>query len=261
LSESQLRKHEQMRSRILRNARDVIVYLPPGYDDQPDRHFPVLYMQDGQNLFDPATSFIYGMHWQVREAADSLIHSGAIRPLIIVGIYNIGKIRVREYTPTRMLRLGGGRADRYARMLLRELKPFIETEYRVLAGPANTGIAGSSLGGLFALYAGLHFSDVFGRIAALSPSLWWGQGWIHRYAASIDAAHRPRIWMDAGTREGARLIPTLEKLRDILLYRGWTLDQNLRVEIVEGGEHNEAAWAKRVGPFLQFLFPAQETTV
>jgi predicted alpha/beta superfamily hydrolase len=250
-----------MRSRILRNARDVIVYLPPGYDEQPDRHFPVLYMQDGQNLFDPATSFIYGMHWQVREAADSLIHSGAIRPLIIVGIYNIGKIRVREYTPTRMLRLGGGRADRYARMLLRELKPFIETEYRVLAGPANTGIGGSSLGGLFALYAGLHFSDVFGRIAALSPSLWWGQGWIHRYAESIDGAHRPRIWMDAGTREGARLIPTLEKLRDILLYRGWTLGRDLRVEIAEGGEHNEAAWAKRVGPFLQFLFPAQETTV
>jgi predicted alpha/beta superfamily hydrolase len=117
-----------MRSRILRNERDVIVYLPPDYDEQQDRHFPILYMQDGQNLFDPATSFIPGMNWKVRETADSLIHSGTIRPLIIVGIYNIGKIRVREYTPTRMLRLGGGRADRYSRMLLRELKPFIETQ-------------------------------------------------------------------------------------------------------------------------------------
>ncbi len=261
MSDGQLRKHEKMRSRILRNERDIIVYLPPGYDEQPTRHFPILYMQDGQNLFDPATSFIRGMHWQVRETADRLIHSGAIQPLIIVGIYNIGKGRLREYTPTRMLRLGGGRADLYTRMILKELKPFIETQYRVLAGPAHTGIGGSSLGGLFALFAGLHFSDVFGKIAALSPSIWWGHGWIHRYAEDGNIAQRPRIWVDAGTREGSRLIPTVEKFRDVLLHRGWILGRDLHFEVVEGGEHNEAAWAKRVGPFLQFLFPAHESTV
>ncbi len=261
MNDGQLRKHEKMRSRILRNERDVVVNLPPGYDDQPQRHFPVLYMQDGQNLFDPETSFIRGMDWKMRETADSLVHSGAIQPLIIVGIYNIGKGRVREYTPTRMLRLGGGRADRYARMLLKEMKPFVETQYRVLAGPAHTGIGGSSLGGLFSLYAGLHFSDVFGRIAALSPSIWWGNGWIHRYAEEVQISQRPRIWVDGGTREGARMVPTVERFRDVLLSRGWVWDRDLRVEIIDGGEHNEASWAKRVGPFLQFLFPAHESTV
>jgi len=250
-----------MRSRILKNERDIIVYLPPGYDDRPARSFPVLYMQDGQNLFDPATSFVQGMHWQVRETADRLIHAGAVQPLIIVGIYNVGKGRIREYTPTRMLRLGGGRADKYARMILKELKPFIETKYRVLAGPKHTGIGGSSLGGLFSLYAGLHFSDVFGKVAALSPSIWWGHGWIHHYAEDVNVNLRPRIWLDAGTREGARLVPNVEKLRDILLHRGWVLDRDLHFDVIEGAEHNEAAWAKRVGPFLQFLFPPNESTV
>jgi predicted alpha/beta superfamily hydrolase len=261
LSPGQLRKHEKMRSQILRNERDVVVYLPPGYDDQPQRSFPVLYMQDGQNLFDPTTSFVPGMDWKMKETADQMIGSGAIQPLIIVGIYNIGKGRVREYTPTRMLRIGGGRADRYARMLLKEMKPFIETQYRVLAGPAHTGIGGSSLGGLFSLYAGLHFSDVFGRIAALSPSIWWGLGWIHRYAEDVKFSQRPRIWLDAGTRESARLVPMIDRFREVLLGRGWVLGRDLQVEIIEGGEHNEAAWAKRVGPFLQFLFPAKESTV
>ena len=250
-----------MRSRILRNERDVVVYLPPGYDEQPGRSYPVLYMQDGQNLFDPATSFVPGMHWQMRETADQLIHAGTILPLIIVGIYNAGKGRLREYTPTRMLRIGGGRADKYARMILKEMKPFIETQYRVLAGPAYTGIGGSSLGGLFSLYAGLHFPDVFGRIAALSPSIWWGHGWIHRYAEGTQISQRPRIWLDAGTREGARLVPTVERFRDALLHRGWAMGRDLHVEIIEGGEHNEAAWANRVGPFLRFLFPARESTI
>lgn len=261
MSSGQLRKHEKMRSQILRNERDVVVYLPPGYEEQRERSYPVLYMQDGQNLFDPATSFVPGMYWQMRETADRLIHDGTVQPLIIVGIYNVGKGRLREYTPTRMLRIGGGRADKYARMLLKEMKPFIETQYRVLAGPAHTGIGGSSLGGLLSLYAGLHFPDVFGRIAALSPSIWWGHGWIHRYAEDAQISQRPRIWLDAGTRESARLVPTVERFRDVLIHRGWTTGKDLHVEIIQGGEHNEAAWAERVGPFLQFLFPARESAI
>jgi predicted alpha/beta superfamily hydrolase len=170
-----LRKHEGFRSRFLRNQRDLIVYLPPGYDDQPGRRFPVLYLHDGQNLFDGATSFIPGMDWHVGQTADQSICSGAVEPLIIVGMYNT-KARIREYTPTHVPKLGGGRADRYAKFLIEEVKPFIEREYRTLAGPEKTGIGGSSLGGLVSLYLGLRIPEAFGKIAALSPSVWWNQG-------------------------------------------------------------------------------------
>ncbi|MFZ0636959.1 MAG: alpha/beta hydrolase-fold protein [Candidatus Acidiferrales bacterium] len=250
-----------MRSRILRNERDILVYLPPGYDDQPGRHFPVLYMQDGQNLFDPNTSFIKDMYWRVGETADALIGAGAIQPLIIVGIYNLGKRRAGEYTPVKMPRLGGGRAEKYTKMLLQELKPWVESKYRVQSGAAHTGMAGSSLGGLYTLYAGLRFPNVFGKLAALSPSVWWGHGWMNDFAAKAPMDSRPRIWLDVGTREGARIVPTVERFRDVLLGRGWHLNDDLHFEIIGGGEHNEDAWAKRVGPFLQFLFPARATAI
>ncbi len=235
MSSGQLRKHEQFRSRFLRNQRDLIVYTPPGYASQPRRHFPVLYLHDGQNLFDGATSFIPGQDWHVGQTADHCIHAGSVAPLIIVGMYNT-KARIREYTPTHVPKLGGGRADRYAKFLVEEVKPFIDREYRTLSGSQHTGIGGSSLGGLVSLYLGLKHSRIFGRIAALSPS-------------------------DIGTREGPRIVPQVEKFRDVLLEKGWRLGHDLHYEVVEGAEHNEAAWAQRVGPFLQFLYPAHEAAV
>jgi predicted alpha/beta superfamily hydrolase len=251
----QLRKHEKFRSRFLRNQRDLIVYTPPGYDEQPERRFPVLYLHDGQNLFDGATSFIPGQDWHVGQTADYAISSGLVAPLIIVGMYNT-KARIREYTPTHVPRLGGGRADRYEKFLVGEVKPFIEREYRVLSDPWNTGIGGSSLGGLVSLYLGLKDSRIFGKIAALSPSVWWNQRVIVRFAEAASPEPRPRIWLDIGTREGPRIVDDVEKFRDVLLAKGWQHGRDLHYERVEGAEHNEAAWAARVGPFLRFLFPA-----
>jgi len=250
-------KHEQFPSRYLRNQRDLIVYLPPGYDDQPLRRFPVLYLHDGQNLFDGATSFIPGMDWHVGQTADQFISEGRVEPLIIVGIYNVGKQRLGEYTPTRMPRLGGGRANRYAKFLLEEVRPLVKSEYRVLDGAENTGIGGSSLGGLVSLYLGLRQPQVFGKIAALSPSVWWNERVILRFTAAAPVQPLPRIWLDIGTREGPRIVEDVERFRDVLIGKGWQPGQNLHYERVEGAEHNEAAWAQRVGPFLQFLFPAR----
>ena len=261
MSAAQLRKHERFRSRFLRNQRDLIVYTPPGYDEQAPRQFPVLYMQDGQNLFDGATSFVPGMYWHMAETAEDGIAQGILQPLIIVGIYNGGKARINEYTATKDARAGGGRADRYAKFLLQEVMPFVQTEYRVLRGPASTGIGGSSLGGLASLYIGLKFPLMFGRIAALSPSVWWNNRVIVRLTREMTPQSRPRVWLDVGTREGARTVPDVEQLRDLLLKKGWRLDDDLHYERVEGAEHNEAAWAQRVGPFLQFLFPAAEGKV
>ena len=257
MSGPHLIKHEQFASRLLKNRRDLIVYLPPGYDDQPKRRFPVLYLHDGQNLFDGATSFIPGEDWHVGQTADACIGAGRVEPLIIVGVYNTGKQRLAEYTPTRAPRLGGGRANRYAKFLLEEVRPFLERNYRVLQGVENTGIGGSSLGGLVSLYLGLRQPNIFGKIAALSPSVWWNQRVILRLAAAASVRPLPRVWLDIGTREGPRIVDDVERFRDILLGKGWQLGRDLHYQRVEGAEHNEAAWARRVGPFLQFLFPAR----
>ena len=257
---SSLRQYGDFRSRFLPAARDLVIYLPAVYEWQPDRRYPVLYLQDGQNIFDPATSF-GGIAWGVREVADRLISEGKIRPLVIVAIYNTGKQRLREYTPSRAPKMGGGGADRYGRMLLEEIKPFIDSHYRTLAGPANIGLGGSSLGGLLTIYLGLKFANVFGRLAVLSPSVWWNQRWIVSYADRLRVKSRPRIWLDTGTQEGAHTASDARKLRDVLQQKGWQVGRDLHYEEIQGGQHNEAAWAQRVAPFLQFLFPAAETEV
>jgi enterochelin esterase-like enzyme len=283
VSNGQLRKHAGFRSRFLRNTRDLIVYLPPGYDDQPFTPFPVLYLQDGQNLFDRATSFA-GQDWNVHGAADHLIGLGTVQPLIVVGIYNTGKSRIYEYTPTKAPKLGGGRADRYAKFLIEEVMPFIHREYRAQADPRATGIGGSSLGGLVSLYLGLKLPQVFGKVAALSPSVWWNQGMLMRFAESAtfgaptptplappkrrsifrlrptapppQSGPRPTVWLDIGTKEGPRIVPQVEQFRDVLLRKGWRDGEDLHYERVEGGEHNELAWSQRIGRVLQFLYPS-----
>ena len=260
MSSGQLRKHEHFRSRFLRNQRDLVIYTPPGYAHQPSRHFPVLYLHDGQNLFEGATSFIPGQDWHVGQTADRCIQTGSVAPLIIVGMYNT-EARLREYTPTSVPKLGGGRADRYAKFLIEEVKPFVDREYRTLSGAQHTGIGGSSLGGLVSLYLGLQHAHIFGKIAALSPSVWWNQLVIHRFARTAAVEPRPRIWLDIGTREGPRMVEDVEKFRDVLLEKGWKLGDDLYYERAEGAEHSEAAWARRVGPFLQFLYPAREAAV
>jgi predicted alpha/beta superfamily hydrolase len=257
VSSPNLIKHERFPSRHLRNQRDLIVYLPPGYDAQPQRQFPILYLNDGQNLFDGATSFIPGMDWHVGQTADQGIYDGRVEPLVIVGIYNAGKQRLGEYTPTRAPRLGGGSANRYSKFLLDEVRPFMNSQYRIQQGAENTGIGGSSLGGLVSLYLGLRQPKIYGKIAALSPSVWWNQRVILRFAEAAPVQPLPRIWLDIGTHEGPRIVDDVERFRDVLIGKGWQLDRNLHYQRVEGAEHNEAAWAQRVGPFLQFLFPVR----
>ena len=178
-------------------------------------------------------------------------------PLIIVGIYNTGKSRIHEYTPTKAPKLGGGRADRYAKFLLQEVMPFIQNEYRADPNPRLTGIGGSSLGGLVSLYLGLKLPHSFGKIAALSPSVWWNQRVILRFAATARVDPHPSIWLDIGTKEGPRIVSDVEQFRDVLIQKGWSLGQDLHYERIEGGEHNEWAWSQRIGRVLEFLYPAR----
>ena len=252
-----LRKHEQFVSRLVEEHHDLVVYLPPMYEADRERRFPVLYMQDGQNLFDPETSFIKGKYWRMGETADALVEAGAIEPLIIVGIYNAGVKRVDEYTPVEDKRLGGGHADAYGRMLVEELKPFIDAHYRTLPGPEHCGMGGSSLGGLVTLYLGLRYPTVFSRLAVISPSVWWRNRAILKTVAALPEKPPLRIWLDMGTKEATRAVPDVRALRDALIRKGWRLGEDLAYLEAEGGEHTESAWAERVDPMLRFLFPAR----
>ena len=252
---SRLRLHREFPSKFEDETHDFIVYLPPTYDEQPSRRFPVLYMQDGQNLFDPETSFMKGNYWRIGETADPLIVAGEIEPLIIVGIYNTGPHRIDEYTPVKDRRLGGGDADAYGRMLAQELKPFLDHEYRTLPNAANCGVGGSSLGGLVSLYLGLRYSQMFSKLSIMSPSVWWRNRAILRTVAQLERKPELKIWLDIGTAEGQRALPDARDLKKALLKKGWVLGEDLSYVEVPGGEHTESAWAERVAPMLKFLFP------
>jgi predicted alpha/beta superfamily hydrolase len=187
-----------------------------------------------------------------------LIIGGEIEPLIIVGIYNTGEHRIEEYTPTFDPRQKkGGKADHYGRFIVEELKPFIDHSYRTLPGAEQTGLGGSSLGGLVTLYLGLKYPQVFSKLMVMSPSVWWDYGVILRIVESLKAKPSIRIWLDIGTREGKFTPGQVRRLRDLLISQGWRLKDDLRFVQVKGGLHNEVAWGERVEPALKFLFPKE----
>jgi len=253
-----LRLHRDFPSNYLPSTHTLVVYVPPGYDEEPGRTYPVLYMQDGQNLFDGRTSFIPGVSWQIREQADEAIEAGEVTPLVIVGIYNAGERRLAEYTPDESRQMGGGQADRYGLMLTRELMPWIASQYRVRQDRQATGLGGSSLGGLVTLFLGLRHPECFGKLAALSPSVWWNHktilGYLNERAPQI--WERPKLWLDVGDREGHRTLRDVEHIARRLKANGWRPGETMHFERVAGGTHDEASWAKRVRPMLRFLFPA-----
>ncbi|MCA9794119.1 MAG: alpha/beta hydrolase, partial [Candidatus Eremiobacteraeota bacterium] len=188
-------------SDVLGNTRDFYVYLPPGYGEDPNRRYPVLYLQDGQNVFDRRTAFM-GREWGVDEVADELIRKGEIEDLIIVGVSNT-PARMDEYSQVKDPDYGGGHADDYGHFLVDEVKPFIDANYLTDTRPASTTVAGSSMGGLVSLFLAFQYPHVFGMAGALSPSLWWASGDL---AARIAADRRPgptKIWLDMGTAEGS----------------------------------------------------------
>jgi len=248
--------HPDFRSRFLPQARTIAVWVPPGY------RFPVLYLHDGQNLFDPQTAFA-GQPWWADEVAEHEVRAGRVAPLLLVGVANTPD-RLREYGPRPC---GPGRADdlsrAYGRFLVEEVKPFIDSHYRTLDGPEHTGVGGSSMGGLISLYLCRWYPGVFGRCAALSPSLWWDRESFRLNLGVYPVwLGRCRVWLDMGTREGntdeaaTALVRRARQLARELERHGLRPGEGLWYEEVEGGQHNEAAWGGRLGRVLRFLFPA-----
>jgi predicted alpha/beta superfamily hydrolase len=255
-----IKRHRGFPSKVLGNRRDVLVYLPPGYSRFSRTRYPVLYLHDGQNVFDAATSFA-GVEWGVDETAQRLIKQKAIEPLIIVAVANMGEERIHEYAPTpgvitphdRPTKRSRGVAELYGKFLIEELKPFIDRKYRTKPECEFTGLGGSSLGGLATLAIGIVFHECFSRLLVMSPSVWWDDFSILRLLGFINQKPPLKIWLDMGTAEPEW--EQVHELRDALIDRGWKENVDLQYFEIPAAGHNEGAWATRVEPALRFLFP------
>jgi predicted alpha/beta superfamily hydrolase len=257
-----LRLHE-FRSRIFHNTRFLRVWLPPGYDDSENagRRYPVLYLNDGQNLFEAATSFT-NVEWQVDETADRLIREGTIPPIMIVGLDNAARDRIREYMPHRSLHpiLLRGQGSRYPNFLIKEVMPFVARNYRVASGAENTALGGSSLGALIALYTAAARPGVIGRLLLESPSLWASNRQMIRASREVERWPE-RIFLATGTAEAGREDRNRSVVDDVrelagTLRRAGLDDRRLRLVVEDGATHHESSWARRFPEALTFLFGA-----
>ena len=220
----------------LANKRDVLIHLPTSYNTG-GRRYPVIYMHDAQNLFDPATSFV-GEVWHVDSALTALAYQGL--EAIVVGLPHAGQARIHEFNPW-------DRGDDYLAFIVDTVRPLVNHEFRTMSERSHTGIMGSSLGGLISLYAFFRYSQVFGLAGALSPALWVQRGRIYEYVRTVPFSPG-RIYVDNGTREGSA-----QGIYDSLRDKGYRPDLDVRYVREEGGMHTESAWARRLPDALRFL--------
>lgn len=249
----------------LHNQRDILVYLPPSYDHS-QKHYPVLYMHDGYNLFDEATSFTG--EWHVDETMEQLAHDEKLEA-IVVGIPSMGHERLAEYSPFVDKTYGGGKGDAYLDFLVHTLKPLIDRSFRTLPNKPNTGIMGSSMGALISLYAFFRHPAVYGFAGVMSPSVWFANRAILDYLEDVPY-QQGKIYLDAGTREmgghwpdqtilrsrSRRYYGRVRRIKRILAKKGYRPTRNLlHVEDVGGG-HNEGAWAYRLPNAIRYFLGA-----
>ena len=255
-----LRVHE-FPSKIFRNTRRLRVWLPPGYEAPTNqgRYYPVLYLNDGQNLFNSATAF-NGIEWRVDETADRLIRQGSVPPLIVVGIDHAQSDRMKEYLPFRSFSpaIPFPKGKYYPVFLLREVMPFVGERYRIARGPESTGLGGSSLGALISLYAAIVRPGIFGRLLLESPSLYVSQRKILRRSRTL-RCWPDRVFLAVGTRESGQEDNDRQVVEDVRtlggIIRGAGSDEKrLLVMIEENATHGESAWASRFPQALEFLF-------
>lgn len=236
-----LKIRERVWSPQLENERDLLVYLPPTYAHSHKR-FPVIYMQDGQNLFDRATGYL-GQEWEVDQTMETLSQDGV--EAIVVGIPHMGEGRVAEYNP-----LPGPHASRgeaYLRFVVDTVKPLIDQAFRTRPDKRHTGLMGSSMGGLISLYGFFYHPHTFGFVGSMSPAYWYAAGGI--YPAVTDAPFVPgRVYLDHGTKENSAA-----RMYALLMAKGYKPGQTLSYVKEEGAEHTESAWARRLPGALRFL--------
>ena len=239
---------QKFESPQLHNSRALRIYLPPSYEENKAKRYPVLYMHDGQNLFDAKTA-AYGVEWGIDETVNHLIATGAMDEVIVVGIDNTPD-RIPEYTPCCDPKYGGGKLDAYEAFVVDTVKPYVDKTLRTLAGKENTAIMGSSLGGIASVYIAQRHPEVFSKAGGVSSAFWWNKGeMIARPPARVPV----KFYIDAGTKNDD--IDDTSKMRDAMVKQGYKLDADLYYYAAEGGSHNEKSWAARVDKPLLWFFP------
>lgn len=233
----------------LNRKRTIRLYLPPNYST--GGLFPVIYMHDGQNLFDNATSF--AGEWKVDEILDSLYTYRGFSA-IVVAIYNDEKERINEYSPWKNDSLGiGGDGDKYVKFIVNTLKPFIDRHYRTLSGRENTAIMGSSMGGLISLYAALEYPDVFGKAAIFSPSLWFSPK-MNIYLQKYKRKKVQQLYFLVGEKEGVGMVEDLNRTLELLKNAGFDDEYYVKTKIAPDGRHAEWFWSREFGEAIRYLY-------
>jgi len=237
----------------LNTTRRIWLFLPNDYQTALQKRYPVIYMHDGQNLFDQATSF--SGEWGVDETLAQLQNQGDYGA-IVVGIDNGGSTRIDEYSPWINPQYGGGKGDEYVAFIVNTLKPYIDQYYRTLTTSQNTGIIGSSMGGLISLYAVSEYPNVFGKAGIFSPSIWFANANVQSQIESKNYSSTPlRLYFLSGTNESTSMVPDMQNARNLFVNQG-VPDLSAKLITHADGEHSEWYWKREFGAAYQFLFPA-----
>ncbi len=233
-------------------ARRVWLYLPPGYAASPHQRYPVLYLQDGQNVFDEATAF--AGEWGVDETLNKLATEANSQPgCLVVAVDNGGAHRLDEHSPWANAEYKqGGEGAAYTDFLVRTLKPYVDAHYRTRPDAAHTAIAGSSMGGLIAFYAGLKYPRVFGRIGVFSPAFWFAKDSLLAYLRRRPVPHTSRFYFVAGPAESETMVPLMSEVRNDLLARGMKTS-HIAFKTPADGQHAEWFWRREFGPAYRWL--------
>lgn len=230
----------------LNRTRCIWIYLPDGYSNSKEK-YPVIYMQDGQNLFDNTTSF--AGEWKVDETADSLVKNGN-KKTIIIGIDNGGKDRINEYTPFTNKEYGGGDGRKYINFIVETLKPFIDNNYRTLSDRNNTSLIGSSLGGLISYYGVLRHKKVFSKAVVMSPSFWFSDKIF--FIPSHQNKYKVEILFVAGDSESENMIPNINRMIESLSKMKYP-KESYKLKVIENGEHNEKLWGSQFADAYKWI--------
>ncbi len=241
----------------LNRKRRVWLYLPPGYE-KSNESYPVVYMHDGQNLFDANTSF--SGEWSVDETLNKLFNEKNLK-LIVVGIDNGGSKRLDEYSPWTNEKYGGGEGEAYLEFIVNTLKPYIDRNYKTRTGKKNTGIIGSSMGGLISHYGGLKYPEVFGKVGVYSPAFWFAPE-INEFSKEQGNVKDSKIYFLAGGKEGNnttykeinQTVDGMNSMINILKTQGFPIG-NIRSKVVPNGKHNEELWRNNFEETILWLFP------
>lgn len=235
----------------INRTRKILAYLPPDYNES-NRRYPVVYVHDGQNIFDDATSF--AGEWGVDETLNKLFQEKGTG-LIVIATENGQEERLNEYTPWKNEKYGGGEGDLYIDFIVNDLKPFVDEKLRTKPGQWNTGIMGSSLGGLISYYAGLKYPNVFGKVGVFSPSFWFSEE-SYTYATEHGKIKNQKMYLLAGTEEGedGDVVADSKKVAELLIRAGYK-KKNIYQKYVPGGRHNEQFWKNEFEEAILWLFP------